>query len=284
MPNAEERTGAPRVIFTDLDGTLIDHHTYAAGPALAALDACRAAGVAIVPCSSKTLAEMRALARDLALAPAPLLVENGSMAWFPSTWPVLPTGIETLPDGPDGCRVVLGTGADALRAVLPRVARRVGRTLRPLADMSLDEVVARTGLSPGVASLAMAREYSQPVLMDQDDVALATLDGAAREAGARITRGGRFFHLVGPTDKGAAVALVRATCRAGHRALGLGDAPNDLPLLHAVDDAVIVPRPDGSPHPDVVRALPGARVAPHPGPAGWGAMVLDWLARTSAWR
>jgi hypothetical protein len=34
----------------------------------------------------------------------------------------------------------------------------------------------------------------------------------------------------------------------------------------------------------VVRALPGARVAPHPGPAGWGAMVLDWLARTSAWR
>jgi predicted mannosyl-3-phosphoglycerate phosphatase (HAD superfamily) len=61
--------------------------------------------------------------------------------------------------------------------------------------------------------------------------------------------------------------------------LGFGDAPNDLPLLQAVDEPVIVPRPDGTPHPDLVTALPHARVAPAPGPAGWNEVVLDWLLR-----
>ena len=51
-----------RLIFTDLDGTLIDHHTYSAEAARPALEAARAAGVPVVPCSSKTLAEMRLLA------------------------------------------------------------------------------------------------------------------------------------------------------------------------------------------------------------------------------
>ena len=37
-----------------------------------------------------------------------------------------------------------------------------------------------------------------------------------------------------------------ATRPPGARLLGLGDAPNDLPLLRAVDDAVIVPGGTGT--------------------------------------
>ena len=62
--------------------------------------------------------------------------------------------------------------------------------------------------------------------------------------------------------------------------LGLGDAPNDLPLLRAVDDAVIVPGGMGVLHPDLVTAFPHATHAPSTGPAGWNAVVLDWLAAT----
>ncbi|WP_239491610.1 mannosyl-3-phosphoglycerate phosphatase [Luteitalea sp. TBR-22] len=266
-----------RLIFTDLDGTLLDHHTYSAEPAREALEACRVAGVPVVPCSSKTFAEMRALARALALAPAPLLVENGSMVWFPRDWPAVPTA--ALPTD-DGWQVVLGTRADLLRDVLERVAATVGGRLRPIADMPVEEVVSRTGLSPATAALAMAREFSQPFLVDGDDPPLSVLDAAARVHGARVTRGGRFFHLLGPTDKGAAVAVVRATCPAGHRALGLGDAPNDLPLLQAVDDPAVVPQPDSGLHPALVQALTSSVHAPCAGPAGWSAVVLDWLART----
>ena len=81
-----------RLIVTDLDGTLIDHHTYSAEPARPALEAAVRAGVPVVLCSSKTYAEMAILVRTLALAPAPLIVENGGAVWFPRDWPSLPHG------------------------------------------------------------------------------------------------------------------------------------------------------------------------------------------------
>ena len=172
---------------------------------------------------------------------------------------------------------VLGASASDLLPVLPRIGEVLGLTLRPLSVMSTAEVVERTGLPFEAAALAAAREYSQPFVVDDGDVTLDVLQTAAARFDVRITQGGRFFHLLGDTDKGAAVRTVRATCATGHRALGLGDAPNDLPLLQAVDVPVIVPQPDRGWHPDLVAALPGARRAPHPGPAGWNAAVLEWL-------
>lgn len=266
-----------RLIVTDLDGTLIDHHTYSAEAARPALDAAMAAGIPIVMCSSKTRAEMHALARALGLPPAPLIAENGSVVWWPRLWPRDEVAADPSPDD-DGYVSVLGATASHLLPVLERMALELGRPLLPLSAMPVEEVVARTGLSPEVARLAAAREFSQPFVVDDGAVTPGRLQEVASPLGARVTRGGRFFHLLGQTDKGAAVALVRRTCAPEHEAIGLGDAPNDLPLLLAVDEAVIVPQPDQGWHPDLLAALSGARRAPEPGPAGWNAAVLAWLA------
>ena len=45
------------VVYTDLDGTLLDHHTYAFDEALGAIKALKDRGIPIVPCTSKTRAE-----------------------------------------------------------------------------------------------------------------------------------------------------------------------------------------------------------------------------------
>ena len=92
--------------------------------------------------------------------------------------------------------------------------------------------------------------------------------------------GGRFFHLLGNSDKGTAVRVLRAADARPGRVLGLGDAPNDLALLSACDDAAIVPQPGRGIHPDLAAALPHARRAPAPGPGGWNVVVLDWLRDT----
>ena len=269
-------TPASRLIVTDLDGTLLDHHTYSAEAAGPALAAAAAAGVPVVLCSSKTRAEMRALAQRLRLPAAPLVAENGSVVWWPATWPLHRTTVDVSP-GVDGSVTVLGATAADLLPVLTSVAAMVGRRLLPLSGMSVDEVVDRTGLPAEVATLAAAREFSQPFVVDGEEVPMSALRDAAARFGARVTQGGRFFHLLGATDKGAAVTLVRQTCAVGHEAIGLGDAPNDLPLLQAVDVAVIVPQPGRGWHPDLVAALPAARRAPEPGPAGWNAAVMQWL-------
>jgi mannosyl-3-phosphoglycerate phosphatase len=267
-----------RLIVTDLDGTLIDHDTYDAEAARPALAAARTAGVPVVPCSSKTLAEMQRLAAELDLVPAPLIVENGGALWFPAVWPDVPAGATTVADG--SALLVLGAEAEWLRPRLELVAAATGVAARGFSRMSDAEVARRTGLTIEVATLARRRQFSEPFVCDGDAVPLRALDDAARRVGARVTQGGRFFHLIGDTDKGAAIDVLRTACPPGTQLLGLGDAPNDLPLLNATDDAVIVPGATGALHPDLVLALPHARHAPSAGPAGWNAAVLAWLSAT----
>ena len=60
--------------------------------------------------------------------------------------------------------------------------------------------------------------------------------------------------------------------------LGLGDSPNDLPMLEAVDQAVVVPGAQG-PHPVFQEALASGRfqLAPAPHGEGWALAVSEWL-------
>jgi mannosyl-3-phosphoglycerate phosphatase len=269
-----------RLIVTDLDGTLIDHDTYSAEPARPALDAAARDGVPVVPCSSKTRAEMHRLVADLRLPPVPLVAENGSLVWLPPRWPVMPDDAVAAPGTPGGL-VILGTPSEQLRPRLAALGAAVGLRLRPLSAMAVDEIVARTGLAHEGAALAQAREFSEPFVCEPDDVPLEVLQAAARDLGVRVTRGGRFFHLLGQTDKGRAVGVLRAVSGRATRLLGIGDAPNDLSLLAACDDAAIVPQPGRGIHPDLAGALPDARRAPLPGPAGWNIVVLDWLHDTA---
>jgi HAD superfamily hydrolase (TIGR01484 family) len=64
------------VLFTDIDGTLIDHHTYDAGFTHDAVHALIDKGVAVVFCSSKTFAEQHYLQQQLGIR-QPMIVENG---------------------------------------------------------------------------------------------------------------------------------------------------------------------------------------------------------------
>ena len=47
-----------KIVFTDLDGTLLDHHTYDHSPALPALAKLQEKQIPLVFCTSKTAAEI----------------------------------------------------------------------------------------------------------------------------------------------------------------------------------------------------------------------------------
>ena len=72
----------PLLVFTDLDGTLLDHDDYGFAPALPALERLRAAAVPLIPTTSKTLAETARLSRALGNG-HPCIVENGSAICVP---------------------------------------------------------------------------------------------------------------------------------------------------------------------------------------------------------
>jgi mannosyl-3-phosphoglycerate phosphatase family protein len=271
------RDAQPRdlIVFTDLDGTLLDHATYSFAAAREALDALRRRHVPVVLTTSKTRGEVRSIARALSIE-APAIVENGGGLLLPrgQLRPVPGArrlrGFQLLP---------LGVDRGALVQALREIARQTGTHPRGFADMTSREVRQRTGLRGDAARLAMEREFDEPFLLDDDDDA-ATLTRAARKRGLRVTRGGRFFHITGDTDKGEAVQRLLALYAAEGRqfsSIGLGDAANDLAMLRAVDRPILVPRADGSCDPELTRALPDAERAPLPGPEGWNAAMLRLL-------
>ena len=72
------------VVFTDLDGCLLDHDSYSFAPAAEALAVLAAQGIPLVLCSSKTRAEIEMLQQDLGVA-HPFVSENGGALFLPSS-------------------------------------------------------------------------------------------------------------------------------------------------------------------------------------------------------
>ena len=269
--------GASKLLFaTDLDGCLLDATTYsfeAARPALSLLAEKR---IPLVLASSKTRAEMLPLARALCLA-TPLIVENGGALLVPEKeFANVPRGA-LLQAG--FWSLVLGTPRKKILELLDAIAAETDARVRSFSRLGPEEVERITGLTPAAAALALEREYDEPFLLE-DEGPLEAMTRAARERGLRLTRGGRFWHLTGESDKGHALrSLLRLYAAEGveFSTVGLGDAANDLSLLQAVERPVVVPSLLGELDLVLRAALPNAERAPAPGPAGWNAAVLAVL-------
>lgn len=258
------------VIFSDLDGTLLDHHTYsweAARPALAELARRR---IPWIPVTSKTRAELEVLRAKLGHA-HPFIVENGAAAFIPHGY--FPFSIPGTVRR-DGYEVVeWGQPYAYLRQALRRAAQHSGCEVKGFGDMTDEEVAEACALPLESARLARQREYGEPFLIHEAGHAWRLVDELRRER-VHWTRGGRFWHICGPADKGVAVKeLCRwyALPRGPIQSIGLGDSLNDLSFLRVVDVPVLMATAQAS---ELLRDIPGAILASPPGPEGWNAEVL----------
>ena len=136
------------IIFSDLDGTLLDHDDYrwqAAGPAL---DRLKAAQIPLVLNSSKTMPEIRALREELGNND-PFIVENGAAVVIPPH--ALGNAEEEV--------VNFGATRDRVLEVLGAQRKR-GARFTSFADMSANELAAETGLDPAAAGRAKERLWT----------------------------------------------------------------------------------------------------------------------------
>ena len=261
------------LIVTDLDGTLLDHRTYAFEPAVPVLRDLRERDIPVVFCTSKTRAEVERV-RALADNHDPFIVENGVAVYLPAG-SFVPPPPQAERVGPYE-RIVLGTDYETLVTALRKIRAALGVRLRSFADMAVFQVAEATGLSLGQAELARQREFDEPFLLEKgEEEAAPGVASAIEAAGFHCTKGGRFFHITGDNDKGRAVRILIDRYRnawGAVRTVALGDSPNDLPMLAAADEAVLVAKPDGSHDEEVLRAMPGIRQT-GAAPSGWAAAV-----------
>jgi mannosyl-3-phosphoglycerate phosphatase len=258
------------VVYTDLDGTLLDHHTYewaAAAPMLAKLERL---AVPVVIVTSKTREEVNALRAALA-NPHPYIVENGVVTLVPDGYFGSHGRLRPVDAAHPVSAEVCGPGRQQIDALVSSLREQHGYRFQSFAELGTDGIVEHTGLSPAAARLANTREGSEPLLWQDTQEALDRFRSEVQAHGLECVRGGRFVHVMGPTDKAAAVqALHRRFEHTAGRALDrivLGDGPNDLAMLAQADVAVVV----RGMH-EHAMALPAdtqvLRTAQY-GPAGW---------------
>jgi mannosyl-3-phosphoglycerate phosphatase len=265
------------IVFTDLDGTLLDHETYsweAARPGIERLKLCNVPWVLV---TSKTRAEVEWWRERLGNR-HPFIVENGGAAFIPCgyfPWP-LPTAAHR-----DNYEILeWGKSYGYLVARLKEASRRSRCRARGFHEMTAAEIRFTCDLPLEQAALAKLREYDEPFEVLDLNRTSQLLTAIERE-GLRWTRGGRFWHITGENDKAQAViALQRLYERAYGRieTIGLGDAVNDAPFLKIVDVPVLIHSPQSA---KLKAAVPRGNVTERFGPAGWSEALIQLVPRAT---
>lgn len=244
------------IVFSDLDGTLLDHSNYSWRAAESALSRLRSEGIGLVLATSKTAAEVTPLREELGFADWPSIIENGSG--------ILPPGASTQP---------VETRYQELRAVISRLpAGYVG-----FGDMTSGQISKISGLSLDSTVRAKDRSFSEPGIWQGAPAERDDFIAAAKDAGLFVQQGGRFLTLsFGGTKADRVKELTKEFLPV--TTIALGDAPNDIDMLAATDRGYIVANsasPEIPPLPDEKTGQ--IRRTTREGPDGWSEAIFEFL-------
>ena len=250
------------MVFTDLDGTLIDHDTYEFTPATEALNTLKNMSAGIVLASSKTTPEISKLREKIGITQWPAIVENGAG--------VLPPNVTSCPNAQN---------YEIVRSALDNVPSDLRRLFSGFGDVSTQQVAQMTGLSPNDAALAQTRHFSEPGHWSgTSEQRQAFLDALALK-GVIGQQGGRFLTLSLGGNKVDQMRQIIADYKPRHT-VALGDAPNDIAMLEHADTGIIIANPASPPLPELKTEKAGRIIrTKEPGPAGWNLAILDVIDR-----
>ncbi|HXZ30632.1 MAG TPA: HAD hydrolase family protein, partial [Dehalococcoidia bacterium] len=191
-----------QIVFTDLDGTLLDSRTYSYRKSLAAINQLKEKDIPIIFCSAKTRAEQQIYRRELGLF-HPFIVENGGAIFIPRAYFPFPFDYHRTVD--DLLTIELAIPHSRVRKLLAKIGKENDFRFRGFRNMSAAEVAEITGLSLESARLAKQREYDEPVEFDSSAKDVTEFLSKLREAGLDWSYGGRLYHVMGGGGKGKAV-------------------------------------------------------------------------------
>lgn len=229
------------LIFTDLDGSLLNHDDYnytAAKPLLASLAAGK---IPVIPTTSKTYSELSQLRQNLNNA-HPFIVENGAAIYIPNGYfDTQPT--DTITKGSYWVKEYVKPRAH-WQQILASLPIEFKDAYTSFAEAGVQGIIEMTGLDTNAACMASEREYGEPIKWQADDALLKKFISLLESQGVNILKGGRFYHISGACDKGQALSWLQGIYQQQHdlhyNTLSIGDSHNDIAMLEATDYACVV--------------------------------------------
>ena len=272
--------GLGALLFTDLDGSLLDHYDYSYSAAIPSLKMLEDRSVPVIPASSKTRAEIEHLRRELG-NPHPFIAENGAAVFIPEGYfSQQPADTEKS----DGYWVrEMSEPRSHWLHILAGLEDQFSGEFDYFFRAGTAGIVRATGLGEAQAAMANQREYSEPVQWLGTPERKRQFVQSLEIAGASVLKGGRFLAVAGDCDKGRALAWLRSVYREQpmieyDHDLAVGDSDNDVAMLLAAKTALLIRSPVHS-FPDLGHKKDTiySRAC---GPQGWAEGVALWLQQS----
>src|SRR4030042_1547584 len=264
------------VIFSDLDGCLLDRQTYSFEPAQAALRLIKEKKLPLVLVSSKTRVEMEGYRRRLK-NDHPFVSENGGAIFIPKDY----FSFQFSHEREWGKYFVLelGTFYPQIIRALEFIKKETGIRIRGFHDLSEEDLVLLSGLTREEAAWAKKREYDEPFLIEGGEREIKIVQKKIRERGLNYVWGGRFHHILGKNDKGKAAQILKDLYQKEFSSIwtvGVGDSLNDLPMLSVVDYPILLKENGGFSSVSLSK-IKKLIIIEETGPQAWNEAILNIL-------
>ncbi|GGA75778.1 mannosyl-3-phosphoglycerate phosphatase [Neiella marina] len=265
------------LIFTDLDGTLLDHFSYSFEPAQPLLSYFDEQQIPVIANTSKTCAELIHIRKELNNS-APFIVENGAAVYLPK---------KLFPECPKDChddgalwRYEMSRPREHWLNLLHSLKPSFQSLYTSFSNLSIEQLVQLTGLTTEQAERAAKRQFGEPVLWHGNREDKLLFIQAINELGGNVLQGGRFLHVGDAVNKGAAMQwLKQLYCdhypNTEFQSIALGDSQNDVDMLEIADHAVVIASPTHS-APKLKRQA-NLNHSKAYGPEGWRETLIQLL-------
>ena len=265
---------APYLIFTDLDGTLLDHDDYSFALSAKALANINVYKIPLILNSSKTLAEITSIRTALNNSD-PFIIENGAALYIPRG--VFSRFDQTL------TKFTFSIAYEKIINIIHRLRKQHHYAFTGFYDLSNSDVRKITGLGETAAARAKQRAGTEPILWKDDESRLSAFEKEIRRYGLKLVKGGRFYHVMGQNaDKANAMRWLTRQYRNQYgidfKTIALGDSDNDKTMLEQSDIAAVIRQNEGTSlalnkrDSDVIYTL-------HQAPQGWQEAIDEIFER-----
>lgn len=235
------------LVFSDLDGSLLDHVDYSWSSAQPALQKLQQAQIPLIFNTSKTLPEVIELRSALA-NPHPFICENGAAIYIPKAY------FAAQPKSTSNCTIAgqdfwycqIGETRDYWQKLLLEAAPDHS-VYRSFAQLGKEQIARATGLSIQQSANANQRKASEVIHWLGNSQEQRNFISSLQNHGAQILQGGRFLHLLSPkANKGSAMQWLTAQYQQSNAntlfTVAIGDSANDIPMLEISDYAIVIRR------------------------------------------
>ena len=226
-----------KIIYTDLDGTLLDKNSYSYKGAKKGLQIVKSKAIPWIICTSKTRCEIEYWRKKLCNK-YPFISENGGGVFIPKkffNFDVSSTYQTKIYDV-----IEVGTRISELTEIFLNLKKKY--CLKSFLEMSPQEIKNDAHIPLAQAILAKNREYDIPFkILDMKEKKKIIAD--IHRKGLIVISGGRYFHLMGNTNKGKAVKILSELLKRKYKTIvtvGIGDSENDFSMLDNVDRAYLL--------------------------------------------